>query len=242
MLADFLTNPVVNANMIPTAKITAALTIFGLTFGQFETMSSEQLQKYRRELIKSCHPDLPENQGKNIDLGEINAAYDYLRSLGSTAFKSTLRNSIAPPWQPDKRTTNNKIQVESYRDQNFIKKRLWELSGQSKDVYTIDAFGQTSFEGRTLVYGSPEIFDEMAQAMLIWNANGGNLAATRAVFVSTPGDSHALNLIYSDGRSHAKNPIQLKYDPQAGSPYNDKAFQASLPAILDSVKALFPAS
>jgi hypothetical protein len=227
--------------MLPTAKITAALGVFGLTFNQFETMSSEQLQKYRRELIKNCHPDLPENHGKTVDLGAINAAYDYLKSVGSPAFNTSLRNSIAPPWQPDKRTTNNTIRVKSYRDQNYIKMRLWELSGHSSDIYTIDAFGGHGFEGRTMVYGSPDVFEEMAQAMLIWNANGGKITATRAVFVSTPTEANALHLIYADGRFHAKRPIVLNYDPAAGSHYNDKHFQSRLPSILDKVNEMFSA-
>jgi hypothetical protein len=225
--------------MLPTPKITAALNVLGLTFGQFETMSNEQLHRFRRDLIKKCHPDLPQNQGKATDLGAINAAYDYLKSLGSTSFNSAVRSTIAPPWQPDKRTNNNMIRVESYRDVNYIKKRCWELSGHSESVYTLDAFGTTAFEGRTLVYGSPEIYDEMAQAMLVWNANGGKLTATRAVFVSSVADENALNLIYADGRSFSKRPIQLRYDAAAGSHYNDKVFQSKMPAILDKVGQLY---
>jgi curved DNA-binding protein CbpA len=225
--------------MLPTPKITAALNVLGLTFGQFETMSNEQLHRFRRDLIKKCHPDLPENQGKETDLGAINAAYDYLKSLGSTSFNSAVRSTIAPPWQPDKRTNNNTIRVESYRDVNYIKKRCWELSGHSDSVYTLDAFGKTSFEGRTLVYGSPEIYEEMAQAMLIWNANGGKLTATRAVFVSSVAEGNALNLIYADGRSFSKKPIQLHYDAAAGSHYNDKVFQSKVPAILDKVGQMY---
>jgi hypothetical protein len=225
--------------MLPTAKITAALSVLGLTFAQFETMTNEQLHRFRRDLIKTCHPDLPENQGKNTDLGAINAAYDYLKSLGSTTFNSAVRSSIAPPWQPDKRTLNNTIRVESYRDVNYIKKRCWELSGHSDDIYTLDAFGKTTFEGRTLVYGSPSIFDEMAQAMLIWNANGGKLSATRAIFVSSVDEANSLNLIYADGRSFSKRPIQMRFNPAAGSHYNDKIFQSKIPAILDKVSELY---
>jgi len=225
--------------MLPNAKITAALSALGLTFAQFETMSNEQLQKYRRDLIKQCHPDLPQNQGKATDLGAINAAYDYLKSLGSTAFNSSVRSTLAPSWQPDKRTTNNIIRVESYRDVNYLKKRCWELSGHSEKIYTLDAFGKTTFEGRTLVYGSPEIFEEMAQAMLVWNANGGNIKATRAVFVSSAAEKNALNLIYADGRSFSKRPIQLHYDPAAGSHYNDKVFQSKLPSVLDKVAQMY---
>jgi hypothetical protein len=225
--------------MLPTTKITTALSVLGLTFAQFEIMTNDQLHKFRRDLIKKCHPDLPENQGKPTDLGAINAAYDYLKSLGSTSFNSAIRSSIAPPWQPDKRTNNNRINVESYRDVNYIKKRCWELSGHSDDVYTIDAFGKSTFEGRTMVYGSPAIFAEMAQAMLIWNANGGKLNATRAVFVSSPEETDSLHLIYADGRSYAHRPIVMKYNPVHGSCYNDKAFQTRLPIILDSVNEMF---
>jgi curved DNA-binding protein CbpA len=225
--------------MLPSPKITAALNVLGLTFGQFETMSNEQLHKFRRDLIKACHPDLPANQGKRTDLGAINAAYDYLKSLGSTSFNSAVRSTIAPPWQPDMRTNNNTIRVESYRDINYIKKRCWELSGHSDSVYTLDAFGKTAFEGRTLVYGSPEIYEEMAQAMLVWNANGGTLTATRAVFVSSAAEGNALNLIYADGRSFSKKPIQLHYDAAAGSHYNDKVLQSKMPAILDKVAQMY---
>jgi curved DNA-binding protein CbpA len=225
--------------MLPTPKITVALSALGLTFAQFETMSNEQLQQFRRDLIKKCHPDLPENQGKKADLGAINAAYDYLKSLGSTSFNSAVRSRIAPPWQPDKRTNNNTIRVESYRDVNYLKKRCWELSGHSERVYTLDAFGRIAFEGRTLVYGSPAIFDEMAQAMLVWNANGGNIKATRAVFVSSPDEAHALNLIYADGRSFSKRPIQLRYNAAAGSHYNDRNLLRKMPAILDKVGEMY---
>ncbi len=208
-------------------------------------MTAEDLRKHWRAAIKKAHPDLPENRANPKDPAAINAAYDTLRV--SLAERARLRDAdparydratIAPPWQPDKGAMNHRIVVESYRDQNFIKKRIWELSDKSEEVYTIDAFGKTSFEGRTRVYGSQAVFDEMAKAMLIWNANGSNIKLTRAVLVSTPKDDHALYLIYADGKSLANNPIPLRYNPKAGSQYNDKTFQAQLPIILDRIQEM----
>jgi hypothetical protein len=237
--------------MPQTAKIDAALLQLELTYPQFATMTAEALRMHWRAMIKKSHPDLPENRLKNIDPAAINAAYDLLKLAQAdrarlaqadplapqpTSYATSYdRTSIAPPWQPDKHTKNHRIHVESYRDQNFIKKRIWELSNQSDEIYTIDAFGKTSFEGRTRVYGSQDVFDEMAKAMLVWNANGGNIQLTRAVLVSSPKQENSVYLIYADGKSLADNPIPLKYNPKAGSHYDDKTFQANLPRILDHI-------
>ena len=59
------------------------------------------------------------------------------------------------------------------------------------------------------------------------------------MFVSSVADENALNLIYADGRSFSKRPIQLRYDAGAGSHYNDKVFQSKMPAILDKVGQLY---
>jgi hypothetical protein len=235
--------------MSQSAKIETALGQLSLTYQEFAGLSADELRKHWRAKIKAAHPDLPENRDNPKDPGAINAAYDTLRL--SLADRARMRNqdpardpsrydraTIAPPWQPDKGAMNHRIVVESYRDQNFIKKRIWELSDQSEEIYTIDAFGKTSFEGRTRVYGSQAVFDEMAKAMLIWNANGSNIKLTRAVLVSSNKDDHALDLIHADGKSLASNPIPLRYNPKAGSQYNDKTFQAQLPTILDRIQEM----
>jgi hypothetical protein len=240
--------------MSQSVKIDAALLQLELSYPQFANMTAESLRNHWRAMIRKSHPDLPENRLRNIDPAAVNAAYDLLKSAQAdrarldrtdahqaapTSYATTYdRASIAPPWQPDKQSKNHRIQVESYRDQNFIKKRIWELSDKSDEIYTIDAFGKTSFEGRTRVYGSQAVFDEMAKAMLIWNANGGNVQLTRAVLVSSQKQDHALYLIYADGKSLADNPIPLPYNPQAGSPYNDKNFQENLPRILDKIREM----
>jgi hypothetical protein len=243
-------------------QIELALGVLGLHRESFDLLTPSQLHAHWRELMKRAHPDLPQNRGNGIDSSEINAAYDILKRLNAERYqffateadgtvkmkRGDPRDSIAPPWQPDKKAANNKIYVESYRDVNFIKKQLWELSGKSEEVYTIDAFGPDShfsrdplysFQGRTNVYGSPTVFDEMAKAMLIWNANGGRVETTRAVFVSPQIRPNPIYLIYADGRSHSKNPIPMKYDSDAGSHYKDQLFQSNLPRVLDGLNRIF---
>ncbi len=245
-------------------QINIALEVLGLSRARFDVLSPPELHAHWRELMKRAHPDLPQNRGNGIDSSEINAAYDFLKRLNAERYKFVTtdgagtvkmksgepRDSIAPPWQPDKKAANNTIYVESYRDVNFIKKHLWELSGKSEDVYTIDAFGPDShvsrdplysFQGRTNVYGSPTVFDEMAKAMLIWNANGGRVETTRAIFVSPQIRPNPIYLIYADGRSHSKNPIPMTYDAEAGSHYKDQLFQSNLPRVLDGLNRIFAA-
>jgi len=231
--------------MSQSARISSALGQLALTQQDFVNISPNDLRKHWRAMIKHAHPDLPQNRDNPDLAAAINAAYDVLRiAVAERARRQAKdpvmarydRASIAPPWQPDKYAKNHRIYVESYRDVNFIKKRIWELSNQSDEIYTIDAFGKTSFEGRTRVYGSQAVFDEMAKAMLIWNANGSNPQLTRAILVSSAKDRHALYLIHADGKSLANNPIPLRYSPNAASPYDDKTFLSQLPTILDHIR------
>jgi hypothetical protein len=240
--------------MSQSAKLESALRQLELTYADFAGMTAEALRKHWRDVIKKSHPDLPENRNRAVDPAAVNAAFDMLKRhhaerlrLAKNDPRGTQPNSyttryerasIAPPWQPDKNAKNHRIYVESYRDENFIKKRIWELSEKSDEVYTIDAFGKSSFEGRTRVYGSQAVFEEMAKAMVIWNANGTDIKLTRAILVSSAKQDHALYLIYADGKSLAKKPIPLRYNPKAGSPYNDKTFQAQLPLILDKIQEM----
>lgn len=242
--------------MAPLEQLEKALRDLQLSAPRFTAMSAESLRQHWRAMIKASHPDLPENRGRLRDAGAINAAYDVLRmdllarrphgvgagAQGDLARETVWRGervTIAPPWQPDKNAKNHRIMVESYRDVNFFKKRIWELSDRSEEEYHIDAFGQTMFEGRTSVYGNARVFDEMARAMLIWNANGSREDLTRAVLVSPANDSGALYLIYADGRSLAHKPIPLPYDELAGAPSRDKNLQAKLPVVLDRLQVIF---
>jgi hypothetical protein len=232
--------------------IEPALHALQLTAAQYGGMTQTELRRHWRELIKQFHPDRPENRGRAADAGAINAGYDVLRRQMIEHEQAVIEAAanapgniwkqgpaaIAPPWQPDKNARNNVIRVASYRDVNYLKKRIWELSKGSEEIYTINAFGRTHFEGRTRVYGSKDVFGEMAKAALIWNANGSDVELTRAVLVSSQRD-HTIYLIHADGKSMAHSPIPLPRDPRAGLPEEDKDFQARLPLILDTIRDLY---
>jgi hypothetical protein len=100
-----------------------------------------------------------------------------IKSAASAA-KNTLKHdqaAVAQPRQPDNNARINVIQEGAYSDVNCLKKRIWKLGTGSLEIYTINAFGLTKFEDQTRVYGSPNVFDEMEKALLIWNAEGSNV-------------------------------------------------------------------
>jgi hypothetical protein len=225
-------------------SLSQALNAVGLSLGDFKNMSSEQFANFRKNQIKNSHPDNPDNHSKNIDLQTLNRAFDVLKNIrpellnNSNFRKSNNPTIIVPKWQPDKHAMNNKIHNETYRDQNFIKKHIWEISGESGEIYTIDAFSGDSFQSRLKVYGSPNVFEDMAQAMRVWNANGANIdKATRAVFVSSKDHPKTLFLIYADGRSFAQRPLPLDYT--GTSQYDDKNFQQKIVSILDKIQRMY---
>jgi curved DNA-binding protein CbpA len=131
---------------------------------------------------------------------------------------------------------NASIYRNDYTDVNFIKKRMWELSGKSKKQYGILGFDGHFFRAGTTVFGSPKIFNEMAKAMIDWQTKGGNPYQCRAVFV-TPSKKKELYLIYADGVFYGDKPIgPLTHHSFNLNPGNDRRFMESLPEFLDQLK------
>ncbi len=229
--------------------INMALSKFGISHQDFERMTPEELKAKWKELMKKYHPDLG-NKNSGIDVGEINAAYDYLKNWNSSnsnysstggfqpshaeRFRRSEENPLVPPWQPDKHSYNNKIHVQSYRDLNYLKKHLWELSYESEKIYTINAFGKHNFEGRINVYGTPETFAEMVQAMLVYNSNGNNPKDTRAIFITPQDEPNKLMLVYADGRMFDK-PIPLDVPTK----FNDPKFEEKIVMILEKLHQMY---
>jgi hypothetical protein len=133
-------------------------------------------------------------------------------------------NGGAPP--------NPSIRRMDYTDMNFIKKSMWELSGKSQDEYTIWGFDGHFFRNSVTVYGSPQIFMYMAQAMVDWQTKGGNPYECRAVFISAPHDPNTLWLVYADGKFF-HDPIGLGHNSMNANPGNDQSFTRRLPGYLD---------
>ncbi len=218
-----------------------ALRDFGISAGEFNRLTPEELKKLWKKKIVDLH-----NYGKATDqaLALLNRSYDILKTDKSKYHKIdpltpepvTRSNPTVPDWQPDKNSFKNIIQINTYRDPNYIKKYMWELSGKSDVIYTLEAFGDNTFQGEIKVYGSPKIYSEMAQAMLVYNTNGGKLHKTRAIFAIEQ-NSNTLNLIYSDGRSFAEKPVPIEFN---GTDFRkDEDFKEKIILILDKIKSLY---
>lgn len=140
------------------------------------------------------------------------------------------------------------IYRQDYTDVNYIKKRMWELSGKSTEEWTIWGFDGAFLRGVTTVYGSPKIFAQMAEAMITWQTKGGNPYSCRAVLVekeqpyrSKPFDDEEEHertayVIWADGVFYDKKPIPITYDTFNANPGNDRSFNNRLRRLLDELQ------
>ena len=218
-----------------------------------------KLKKARNGIMMKYHQD---RTGSKDAAQEINPAYDVLKQPGSFATQMPNLTAGGVDWsqgweeyenQPRRSATTEtpvwamagfsdgappspSISRQNYTDYNFIKKAMWELSGQSKEEWTISGFDGNLFRNSITVYGSPKIFNNMADAMIQWQTNGGNAYSIRAVFVSRR-RSRDLLLIWADGTYYGDNPIKMEHNSFNDNPGNDQQFQRELPAFLDQLKA-----
>ncbi|MBW8270385.1 J domain-containing protein [Caldovatus aquaticus] len=176
-------------------------------------------------------------------MAEINAAYDTLRrhraARGGAApqAEDPQRHGVSVwAWaghSPGDPPPSDHIAREDYGDANFIRRRLWELSGGSEEEWTIWPFDGQRFMTPLTVYGSSAVFDEMARAALRFARRGFRMA--RAVFVQRRGERWGrLLLIYADGTFHDG----LAFDHQGGAhPGHDPFLLDRLPSVLDQLRA-----
>lgn len=155
-----------------------------------------------------------------------------------TDFKSKPAEESGTPWQTDP-TGYSEIKSENYTDINYFKKKMWEMSGKSKEKFSIYAFDGTSFQTKITVFGSEQIYEAMAKAMIIWNSyelNGNKKGRVHAVFVhkdDSDWDS-MIALIYLDHDfSFSKKPEFLEYE--GDNPAKDSYFVSSLPETLNDL-------
>jgi len=193
-------------------------------------LKPENIKTTRSRLAKKYHPDV--TGGDSQALGVINAAYDVLKNSGGVSGTTHTGREI-PPWQTDSRASYNGISREDYTDQNFFKKRMWELSNRSKERWTIYAFDGKFFRSTITVFGNPSIFAEMARAMIIWNSHGGNAYNTRAIFVQDEDDTDVI-LIWLDGKN-IRPPLPMEHGSHNRNPGNDPEFVRDLPKTLNQI-------
>ena len=125
---------------------------------------------------------------------------------------------------------SHNIYNQSYNDINFIKKKMWDLSNQSKEEHTIRQFDGSFFRNIYTAYGHESIYPEMAKAMLHW----GGVASpyhTKAVFAST-GNNKKIRLIWANGQ-HVSPHVEIQHFSFNQSPSNDQHFMRGLSAWIN---------
>ncbi len=224
-----------------------------------------ELKLVYRDLAKEYHPDI--GTRKNLAaMQRINAAYDVLKQgpppetpgydTSGFQWQSTTQQRYEerqraqqpeedryPVWAQAGHSggmpESGRIYRNDYTDVNFIKKRMWELSGQSKFAYTIWGYDGAFFRGCVTVYGNKNIYHDMAEAMIDWQTKGANPYQCRAVFV-TKGRGKDITLIYADGafydgKQYAS--IEIEHKSFNSNPGNDQQFVRDLPRFLDKLKS-----
>ena len=210
-------------------------------------MDDAAIKKAYRRLMQKHHPD----RGGNLETAQDLAAAQDALEKGTSAptprqgYRGGRRStrSETPTWawagHAGGMPPSANIYSADYRDINYIKKRMWELSGKSKNEYTIWQYDGAYFRGVFSVFGSEKIFNEMAKAMRVWGSSG-NPYHTRAIFVterkheSAPSERE-LKLIYLDGDFLGDDPFLLHHNSFNANPGNDEEFMRDLPNQLNKV-------
>lgn len=203
------------------------------------------LKAARKKLVMQNHPD---RGGDNETMAQINAAYDVLAkgtgTTGSNYSTSSRRDSRptehgTPIWAMAGHSggmpPSASIYRQDYRDVNYIKKQMWELSKHSKQEWTIWGFDGAFLRGVVTVYGSPAIFRDMAEAMVTWQTKGGNPYPCRAVLVQK-GRSSDMQLIWADGIFYGDKPISVEHESFNRNPSNDRSFEPRLRKLIDQLR------
>jgi hypothetical protein len=226
----------------------AAMVFTRFGVGSDELGTPAGIKAARNRLMMARHTD--HDHGSSDAAAQINAAYDVLKRLPEGYYEAAvpapvaprsaqpgafydrrLRDTALPPWQTDRHATANAVTAESYADANYVKRRLWELGGCSNDEYEL-FFYDGSFRRSIRVFASPEIYPEMAKAVIAWNG-GSRGFGHRAVFARRIRDTSLL-LIHLNGRSLG-TPVTVRQDDFAQPLANDQVFLQQLPGLLAEV-------
>ncbi|HEX8928053.1 MAG TPA: J domain-containing protein [Actinomycetota bacterium] len=202
-------------------------------------LTPEELKRRWQELARRHHPDLG---GDMRAMQEINAAYSFLKpSAPATAFAG-VRDTTSPrvrgfpAWvwagHGGRGTVPDELILrEDYTDRNFLKKRLWELSGCGAEEWTLWAFDGQALLPPVTTYGSEAVFAEMAKAMLRHGRRG--FRSPRAVLAQAQNERYGALVLHSDGRTH-EPPVALPSSSPDGLG-RDRAFILGLPDRLDAL-------
>lgn len=228
---------------------TEAIRLFkSLGIDDAATLDAAGLQAVKRRLARQHHPDVG---GNTATMALINAAYDALTKENGNARQHYTGDEPAAQRWPDAEATPTwawagysggippraSISRQDYRDVNYIKKRMWELSGHSTQQWHIQGFDGDFLRGFVTVFGSPKIFRDMAEAMVTWQTEGANSYDCRAVLVSRRGSKDkTVLLIWADGVYYGNDPIPIEHDSFNANAGNDPSFDRRLRQMIDYLR------
>jgi hypothetical protein len=208
-------------------------------------LAPDELKRRWQELARRHHPDLG---GDMRAMQEINAAYSFLKPQapdpGPAGGAGVGRRDTTSPrvrglpvwaWAghgAGGTVPDEVILRDDYGDRNFIKKRLWELSGGSVEEWTLWAFDGQALLPPVVAYASAAVFPEMAKAMLRHGRRG--FRAPRAVLAQAPHERYEVLVLHSDGRQH-EPPVAMALSSTNGLA-RDRDFLFALPRRLDALR------
>lgn len=191
-------------------------------------LTPQNLRKTRVQMVNKYHPD--RTGGDHTILARLNAAYDVLSKTTERPTETPKDGTKAsatgtPAWQTDPRSPSN-YRSKDYRDANWIKTRMWELSNRSKEKWTIYGFDGAFFRASIAVFGSDKIFSHMAEAMIMYQTKGGNPYDIKAV-LAQKGDESQLYLIWINGEL-LDPPEIYEFESFNSFPGNDRKLEQTL--------------
>lgn len=196
-------------------------------------LSPDKLRSTWIKLVQQYHPD--RTGGDSDAVARINAAYDVLKSQGNPASQQkTSSSNRQPEWQTDPRSGYNGWAREDYTDVNWLKKRMWELSGHSRHKWTLWAFDGKYFRASVTVFGTRDLYGEMARAMVTYTSRGSNRYPVEAVFAQDQDHPDVIVLIWLDGKD-VRPPVPLEHESPNNNPSNDPRFLETLPTTLAQI-------
>ena len=199
-------------------------------------LAPDELKRRWQELARQHHPDLG---GDTLAMQEINAAYSVLKPLAARGGRDTTSPRVGglPVWawagHASGTVPDEVISRDDCSDRNFLKRRLWEVSGGSKEEWTLWAFDGRDLLPPVVAYASDAVFHEMAKAMLRHGRRG--FRAPRAVLAQAPNERYEVLVLHADGWLW-EPPVALSLSCPDGLA-RDRAFLMELPRRLDALTA-----
>jgi hypothetical protein len=180
-------------------------------------------------------------QGKDAQTAQvISAAYKLFRSpqepsgIGAPGQQQTRwaqeKDSKRPVWAVG--NGDWRINREDFTDPNFVRMKLWELSGKPNgNPITIWSFNDDSFNFHLQVLAKVSVMKEIVKATLALTKD-----RTKAIFLA--GQTNKMLLVFLDGRILHK-PIPFSHRSSNSNPANDWGFIGELPRMLADLNHKF---